>query len=324
MLGVRARLDESPRRLTTRADSDAFRDAQGLGGGRERRDVPPRRRPAPGRARVSGGEVRDPPRREAGERASRLPDSVGDRAGGLRQRVLRERAEETRDGRAVAPLPRAGGSAGRRLRRADRRVEPRVRLGGAARGDARVPGRDEADQLARIAEVIGPPPERVLRRGDEKKRRAWAEALERTRRQKTTEAIVAGATIVPGSSSGRRSPGRVRCATRWTGATTATSWTSSASVSPGARTSASRRAARYCTRGPGGWASARVAHPARTRARGARLAIPRAAKATLSRPFSSRPRATSAIRARLSGGTRSSVPSRRSYRWRRRKSRSRR
>lgn len=77
-------------------------------------------------------------------------------------------------------------------------------------GTPAFPGRDEADQLARIAEVIGPPPERVLRRGDEKKRRAWAEALERTRAtEKTTEAeaIVAGATIVPGSSSRVGVPG---------------------------------------------------------------------------------------------------------------------
>jgi len=67
-------------------------------------------------------------------------------------------------------------------------------------GTPAFPGRDEADQLARIAEVIGPPPERVLRRGDEKNRRAWAEALERTRatekNTRATEAIVAGATIV--------------------------------------------------------------------------------------------------------------------------------
>jgi dual specificity tyrosine-phosphorylation-regulated kinase 2/3/4 len=66
-------------------------------------------------------------------------------------------------------------------------------------GTPAFPGRDEADQLARIAEVIGPPPERVLRRGDEKKRRAWAEALERTRateKRGATEAIVTGATIV--------------------------------------------------------------------------------------------------------------------------------
>jgi len=43
------------------------------------------------------------------------------------------------------------------------------------------PGRNEVDQLARIAEVLGPPPERVLRKGDERKRHAWTEALERTK-----------------------------------------------------------------------------------------------------------------------------------------------
>ena len=300
VLGVRARLDESPRLAHhPRADSDAFRDAQDPGGGRERRDVPPRRRPAPGRARVSGGEVRDPPRREAGERASALARRVGDRAGGLRQRVLRERAEETRDVRAVAPLPRAGGSAGRRLRRADRDVwSPGCVLAELHAGTPAFPGRDEADQLARIAEVIGPPPERVLRRGDEKKRRAWAEALERTRAtEKTIEGSSQERRSFPGRVPGSASPGRVRCATRWTAATTATPWMSVSKrltwgdgvvATPGRKRSAPVRPGlgldERSTRG--------VAHRApraNASARGASGDFARRRNGTLSRPFSKPP-----------------------------------
>ena len=43
-------------------------------------------------------------------------------------------------------------------------------------------GRDEMHQLLKIAEVIGAPPERVLRRSDERKRRAWTEMLEKAAR----------------------------------------------------------------------------------------------------------------------------------------------
>jgi hypothetical protein len=62
VLGVRARLDQPPGLAhQPRADGDGDGDGSALGddrrearrGGRERRDVPPRRRPAPGRARVS-------------------------------------------------------------------------------------------------------------------------------------------------------------------------------------------------------------------------------------------------------------------------------
>ena len=70
-------------------------------------------------------------------------------------------------------------------------------------GTPAFPGRDEADQLARIAEVIGPPPERVLRRGDEKKRQTWAEALERTRTTEKEKATDPDRVGVPGSRSMR-------------------------------------------------------------------------------------------------------------------------
>ena len=156
-------------------------------------------------------------------------------------------------------------------------------------------GRDEMHQLLKIAEVIGAPPERVLRRSDERKRRAWTEMLEKAARGSDAPVFL----------------GRARCATRWTGATTATSWTSSVSASPGLRTSGSRRAARCCTRGPGEWASStsRARRASRTTAAPGRI---RAGTHQGRCPglFRSRPRATFATRASARGGTRSSGPSR--------------
>ena len=335
VLGVRARLDESPRLAHhPRADSDAFRDAQDPGGGRERRDVPPRRRPAPGRARVSGGEVRDPPRREAGERASALARRVGDRAGGLRQRVAYERAEETRDVRAVAPLPRAGGSAGRRLRRADRRVEPR----GASWRSCCTRGRPRSRAGTRRTSwrgsrrSSGRPPSAccagATRRRDARGRRRSSERgrqKKRPKRSSQERRSFPGRVPrvgVPGSRSMRDALDGCDDGDFVDFVSKCLTWGADERLTPG-------RALLHPWTGGMGLLSftraLRIEPPrANASARGASGDFARRRNGTLSRPFSKPPRATSAIRARLSGRTRSSVPSRRSYRWRRRKSRSRR